>query len=151
MLIKDGEVIADPWRQIADDEPLPPEDLGGQRLIVSFNRLAQAGEHLPGAPFGVALRNTDAVEALVPHLAQLGVVVLDFPKFADGRAFTQARTLRQRLGYGGEIRARGPLMPDQVPFLLRCGFDTVETEDPRFLKQWGRALGALPAFYQRAG
>ncbi|MEO1136529.1 MAG: DUF934 domain-containing protein [Pseudomonadota bacterium] len=56
------------------------------------------------------------------------VIVLDFPAFKDGRAYSQARLLRERYGYAGEIRARGDVLRDQVLFMARCGFDAFEIE-----------------------
>ncbi len=54
------------------------------------------------------------------------VIILDFPKFKDGRAYSQARLLRERYGYTGEIRARGDILRDQLLFMARCGFDAFE-------------------------
>lgn len=56
------------------------------------------------------------------------VIILDFPAFKDGRAYSQARLLRERYGYAGEIRARGDVLRDQVFFMARCGFDAFEIE-----------------------
>lgn len=57
------------------------------------------------------------------------VIILDFPAFKDGRAYSQARLLRERYGYAGEIRARGDILRDQLLFMARCGFDAFEFED----------------------
>ena len=71
----------------------------------------------------VSLANTDPVEDLAPHVGRLRLIVLDFPKFSDGRAYSQARLLRSRLGFTGELRATGNVLLDQLPFMLRCGFE----------------------------
>lgn len=76
----------------------------------------------------VSLANTDPVEDLTPHVDRLRLVVLEFPKFSDGRAYSQARLLRGRLGYRGELRATGDVPQDQAAFMLRCGFDSFESE-----------------------
>ncbi|MCR6628611.1 MAG: DUF934 domain-containing protein [Magnetospirillum sp.] len=55
----------------------------------------------------------------------LDLVVIDFPRFRDGRGFTLARTLRERYGFTGEIRAQGNLLPDQLSLLQRCGFSSI--------------------------
>ena len=62
----------------------------------------------------VSLANTDPVEDLAPHVGRLRLIVLDFPKFSDGRAYSQARLLRGRLGYRGELRATGGVLQDQI-------------------------------------
>ena len=68
----------------------------------------------------VSLANTDPVEDLAPHVGRLRLIVLDFPKFSDGRAYSQARLLRGRLGYAGELRATG----GQGPHAFQRGLPT---------------------------
>ena len=80
----------------------------------------------------ITLANTDEVTALGDRLVGVQLVVLNFPKFTDGRAYSQARLLRERLGYTGELRATGVVLRDQLPFLLRCGFDSFESDHPGF-------------------
>ena len=72
---------------------------------------------------GVELEVTDLVEDIAGYLARLELVVLRFESFADGRAFSQARLLRERLGYTGLLRASGEVLRDQLAFMRRCGFD----------------------------
>lgn len=59
-------------------------------------------------------------------LAGFSTIVLEFPAFKDGRAYSQARLLRERYGYTGEIRARGDVLRDQLLFMARCGVDAFE-------------------------
>src|SRR5579871_2365143 len=82
---------------------------------------SQAGQ-LP-RPGAVLLGAQDPVEALAPHLAHVDYLVVDFARIGEGRGFSQGRLLRQRYGYGSELRARGALKRDQLFFLARCGFD----------------------------
>ncbi len=51
-------------------------------------------------------------------------VELLFPKFADGRAFSQAFLLRRRLGFKGDIRATGEVLIDQLVQMERTGFSS---------------------------
>jgi uncharacterized protein (DUF934 family) len=96
----------------------------------------------------VALANTDDVIELVPHLARLKLIVLHFPKFSDGRAYSQARLLRERFGYRGELRATGGVLQDQLPFLLRCGFESFESEQKGFGEALARARTLFSVVYQ---
>lgn len=96
----------------------------------------------------VALANTDPVEDLAPHVGRLRLVVLDFPKFSDGRAYSQARLLRGRLGYRGELRATGGVLQDQVAFMLRCGFDSFESNQKGFGEALARARTLFSVVYQ---
>jgi uncharacterized protein (DUF934 family) len=98
----------------------------------------------------VSLANTDRVEDLGPHVARLRLIVLDFPKFSDGRAYSQARLLRGRMGYRGELRATGGVLRDQVAFMLRCGFDSFESEQQGFGEALARARTLFSVVYQPA-
>ena len=96
----------------------------------------------------VALANTDPVEDLAPHVGRLRLIVLDFPKFSDGRAYSQARLLRGRMGYRGELRATGGVLQDQIAFMLRCGFDSFESEQKGFDEALARARTLFSVVYQ---
>jgi uncharacterized protein (DUF934 family) len=98
----------------------------------------------------VALGNADPVEDLAPHVSRLRLVELHFPKFSDGRAYSQARLLRSRLGYRGELRATGNVLQDQLPFLLRCGFDSFDSEQAGFEEALARARTLFSVVYQPA-
>ncbi|MEM1192936.1 MAG: DUF934 domain-containing protein [Pseudomonadota bacterium] len=83
-----------------------------------------------------------------------GAIILSFPKFADGRAYSQAQMLRQRRGYRGTLIARGDVLADQVLFMRRCGFDVIELSHsdaiPEALTNFDHALTAFSHFYQPA-
>ncbi len=76
------------------------------------------------------------------------VVVLQFPKWTDGRAYSQAVLLRARLRYTGEIRATGEVLADMLPLLRRCGFDAVQMRADQQLETAQRALGYFDNHYQ---
>jgi len=107
----------------------------------------------PSAPEfpSLTLANTDDVMQVQDRLATAKLVVLNFPKFTDGRAYSQARLLRERLGYTGELRATGAVLRDQLPFLLRCGFDSFESEQPGFAEALEKARGLFSVVYQPVG
>ena len=98
----------------------------------------------------VSLANTDPVEDLAPHVGRLRLIVLNFPKFSDGRAYSQARLLRGRLGYAGELRATGGVLQDQLPFMLRCGFDSFESDQKGFGEALAKARTLFSVVYQPA-
>jgi uncharacterized protein (DUF934 family) len=108
-----------------------------------------AWQQRPAWP-AVSLANTDPVEDLAPHVGRLRLIVLDFPKFSDGRAYSQARLLRGRLGYTGELRATGGVLQDQLPFMLRCGFDSFESDQKGFGEALARARTLFSVVYQPA-
>jgi uncharacterized protein (DUF934 family) len=79
---------------------------------------------------------------------RLSVVVLEFPKFRDGRAFSWARMLRTRMRFTGEIRAVGHFLYDQLAFMKRVGIDAFEVQENITLPEFQRALGEFTDVYQ---
>jgi uncharacterized protein (DUF934 family) len=76
------------------------------------------------------------------------VVELNFPKFSDGRAFSQAFLLRRRLGFTGEIRATGDVLIDQLVQMQRSGFSQAVLRADQNLAHGEALLKHYPAFYQ---
>jgi len=77
----------------------------------------------------LAIPNDASVADITMDICGFDVVILDFPQFKDGRAYSQARLIRERLNFTGEIRARGGVLRDQLLFMVRCGFDAFEFGD----------------------
>jgi uncharacterized protein (DUF934 family) len=98
---------------------------------------------------GVLLAPGEPLDAIVEALPGLPLVALSFPAFNDGRSFSKAELLRRRHGYEGAVRACGQVLVDQIPHMLRTGFDELEVSHPVALKRLeeGRA-GGLPLHYQ---
>src|SRR5690242_13108295 len=152
-LIKKGVSVADPFLHVADGEPLPTEGA----VIVSLARwqeergLIEPGRDLDGGRLvGVRLKAGDFVEQIAGDLDRLAVIALEFPKFNDGRAMSQARLLRERYGYRGEIRATGKVTRDLLLFMHRCGFDAFETGDHVTAEIVRKSLTTFSLSYQPA-
>jgi uncharacterized protein (DUF934 family) len=99
---------------------------------------------------GVRLKSDEAAEALAYDLPRIAVVALEFPRFRDGRPYSNARVLRERYGFEGEIRAVGDVLREQAQFMLRCGFDAFEPADGSGAQQWQAATQRFRHIYQRA-
>lgn len=99
-------------------------------------------------PVGVALANDTEVRELAEDLPRLALVALHFPKWVDGRAYSQARVLRSRYRFTGEVRATGDVVVDMMPLLARTGFDAVVLRGDQLRESAERALGFFPAHYQ---
>jgi uncharacterized protein (DUF934 family) len=99
--------------------------------------------------FELSIPNTEDIESLSEIVSRFDAVVLEFPQFQDGRAYSQARVLRERLNYRGEIRARGAVLCDQALFMVRSGFNALEI-GAGDVDGFKRALGAYSAYYQPA-
>jgi uncharacterized protein (DUF934 family) len=147
-LIKQGRTTDDPFVHVADDAPLPAEG----PIIVGLARWQEdRGLIEPrNSPLGVRLKPGDPVEQLAGELNRLSVVALEFPKFNDGRAMSQARFLRERYGYRGEIRATGRVLRDLLLFMHRCGFDAFEVADNVTAEVVATSLAEFSFFYQPA-
>jgi uncharacterized protein (DUF934 family) len=148
-LIKNGRVIADRYVTVLDDSALPE---GVPVLVPAARFLADAAEIIQrDAPIGVIWPNNRKVAELAPYLDRLAVVVLAFPNFKDGRAYSQARLLRERFGYHGELRATGQILRDQFLFLARAGFDVLDVAKASDVDAFASALARYTVFYQTAG
>jgi len=147
-LLKQGRLAEDNWRFVDDDEALPLEGA----VVVSLKRWAAERDSLlqRREALGVRLEPADLVETLVPDLAHLALIQIDFPKFNDGRGYSTARLLRQRYRYPGELRAVGRVLRDQLLYLHRCGFDAFEIARDDVVETWMRAMSEFAAWYQRA-
>lgn len=148
-LLKNGRVSEDAWSPVADDAPLPPDGA----ILISFARFKAEPNRFFGrnSALGIRLKNTDDVRALAEHVGRLSLIVLDFPKYTDGRAYSQARILREELHYTGELRATGNVLLDQLLFMQRCGFDAFEMARPDAELAWRKAISAFDVFNQPTG
>ena len=88
------------------------------------------------------------VKPLESDLAGVTSIVLNFPKFTDGRAFTQAVMLRKRAGFKGEIRATGDVLVDQLQQMARSGFDVAVLREGQDVAAGQRQLDRYAEFYQ---
>jgi uncharacterized protein (DUF934 family) len=135
------------WTTLADGEPLPASGA----IIVTAARWSAERETLISRadPVGVVISPGKGVEQQLREAAERPLVVLDFPKFADGRAFSLAQLLRRRYGFAGELRAGGDVLLDEIPLMLRCGFDSFEiTHEPTLRALERGRLPGLSLYYQ---
>jgi uncharacterized protein (DUF934 family) len=145
-LVKAGKIVEDNYVRVLDDAPLPD---GVPVLLTAARFLADARELVErDAPLGVLWPNDRRVAELAPFVDRLALIALVFPKFKDGRAYSQARLLRERLGYRGELRATGEVLRDQFQFLLRSGFDAFEVKKPADAAVFAEAAARFSVFYQ---
>jgi uncharacterized protein (DUF934 family) len=120
--IKEGVAAEDPFRRVADADEIPE----AVPVLLSDKRFLAEAERLAGRIVGVTWPNNRDIEELAAHLPQLACIALVFPTFRDGRAYSQARLLRERYRYSGELRATGQVLRDQFLFMLRAGFTGFE-------------------------
>ncbi len=97
----------------------------------------------------VRLEPGDEARDLLPHIARIRLIEINFPVYGDGRGYTAARVLREA-GYTGELRAVGDVLVDQLTFMRRCGFDAFAPEVPLDPADAQAAFDRYPEVYQTA-
>jgi uncharacterized protein (DUF934 family) len=137
----------DAFAAVADDAELPAGP-----VLISLSRFHAEGGRLlgEGRSVGVRVGAYEAVESLAYDLPAIDPVALDFPRFKDGRAYSAARILRERLRFTGEVRAVGDVLLEQAWMMIRCGFDAFEPADGTTPDQWTAAEARYRHVYQRA-
>ncbi|MDX1514208.1 MAG: DUF934 domain-containing protein [Gammaproteobacteria bacterium] len=126
-IIRQRKVERDDWQRLPDDHDVGAGGIPARgRLIVPLQVLLDHPGLVTGrrAPTGVLLGPADEVEALASYLDDIALVAIEFPTFTEGRGYSQARLLRERDRFRGEIRALGDVSRDRLAFMERCGFDT---------------------------
>jgi uncharacterized protein (DUF934 family) len=147
--IKNGAVSADSWVRVEGDEPVPsdvPTIVSAEWLLAAPEAALEARK----ASLGVSWPNDKPVSELTPFLPRLSLVALEFPVFRDGRAYTQARQLRERYDFKGEIRATGDVLRDQFLFMVRAGFDAFEVKKAADAETFAKATHEFSVLYQPA-
>jgi uncharacterized protein (DUF934 family) len=146
-IIKDKQIIDDSWSYIADDAELKDADIS-----VSLTRWKKDRAQLlkSQGKKGVRIGPADAVADIADDLADIELIELDFPAFADGRLFSHAWLLRERYNYQGEIRATGHFMRDQVFYLSRVGVNAFNLEKVEDLPVALSTLNDFSVNYQKS-
>ena len=148
-LVKNGRTTTDLFVQIADGAELP----GDGAILVPAARFLEDPEAVlkHAGKVGVVWPNNRDLDDLVPYLDRLAAVALVFPSFRDGRAYSQARLLRERHGYDGEMRATGQVLRDQFVFMSRAGFDAFEVKKDADADAFAETMKRYSVFYQPTG
>jgi uncharacterized protein (DUF934 family) len=142
-----GFVENDPW-VIETDEV---KASGDQKPLLTLDELIARADESNDVGFGVLIKPADDVLKLEPYLYRLEIVAVAFPAFNDGRAFSHASLLRQRLGFTNELRAVGDVLIDQVPLMLRVGIDSFAVTNETAIRRLSeKRLPSIPHHYQPA-
>lgn len=167
-LLRDGKVVEDDWRYLTEVDPpadagdvatthvgatsvdaAPTDARAAPAWIIPLARWRTERDRWDTYPgnIGVILLPADQVEVLNDDLCRFSLVAAQFPGPADGRGYTQARLLRERFQFKGELRACGYVRRDQLFFLARCGFNSFELPDDE-LANAHTAFSTFSAEYQ---
>lgn len=139
----------DPWQTVGgEDGPQPHPPVRANSLLTLEQWHAVRDTWPSAVPAAVTVANTVDIEILAADLPRLALVVLQFPKWVDGRAYTQARLLRARFRFAGQVRATGDVLVDMLPLLARTGFDAVQLRPDQKQDAAERALSFFAGHYQ---
>ena len=145
-IIKNRAIVEDTFRLVTDAAELSQDGdiivdlpLWNEHKASLKNRAGKVGVQIPG----------DAEpDVIAADINDLDVVAIHFPVFRDGRGFSLARIIRDRLGFKGELRATGDVLRDQMFFMLRCGFDAFEPRTDRCIETALQGLNDFSVMYQ---
>ncbi len=155
-LLRDRRIVVDEWRYL--DEPTDAPDAQGPGesddpsrapLIVPLARWQLEHQSWITQPrrLGVQLMPAQNPQDLVADLPRLALIAVQFPSVSEGRGYSQARQLRERFRFAGELRAVGNVRRDQLFFLARCGFNAFELPEAE-LEPALAAFATFSAEYQ---
>ena len=131
-LIKNTQIVSNPWALIAKDESLEQALANSSANILVPAQLwldnktafTQASQQV-----AVWLDSDETAAMLAGDVNELSLIALNFPAFTDGRSYSTATQLRQQYHYTGELRAIGDVLRDQLTAMKRCGFDSFDVVD----------------------
>lgn len=149
-IIKDGQIQADNWQLISNEDAangLPAGD-----IIVPLSLWQEQADSLKQRDGGLAvwLDAGQEPESIVADLDQFAFVAINFPAFTDGRGYSYARLLRERYDYKGEIRAIGDVLQDQLQHMHRCGFTSFAVKDSKNIEAALAGFKTINDHYQAA-
>ncbi|WP_341938437.1 DUF934 domain-containing protein [Marinimicrobium sp. C2-29] len=151
-LVKDGAIIENDWTLMAkpDGEPAEASVPEGKVIVPLKVWQAQKDTLKSRDSLGVWLDTDETADELGEEAREFPLVAVNFPAFADGRAFTTARMIRERYGFEGELRAVGYFLAEQANYLRRCGVNALDFGEDRqqHLEAAVEALNDFTEYYQ---
>lgn len=146
--------VPNPWLRVDSLDAIRAAQEGAKPIIIPWSvwllwreegqrsNAVTPSDAWPTSRLGLLLKPDDDVTALKAHQINgqwpWSLIAVDFPVFRDGRGFSQAHLLRQRLDWGGELRAVGDVLIDQLRQMARVGFDAFalrEDQNPELALQ----------------
>jgi len=158
-LIRQREIVVDEWREAGDGDVVPSAQTAqgnaaaaAPSLIIPIARWRTEREqwHASALRLGVRVDPADRIETLEPDLGRLSLIAIEFTGPSEGRGYTQARVLRDRYRFTGELRAVGYVKRDQLLFMARCGFDAFELSEGVDAREALAAFDDFTVAYQPA-
>jgi uncharacterized protein (DUF934 family) len=142
-----GFVENDPW--VVETEEVKATD--EQKPLLDLDNFIIKADESNDVNLGVLIKPADDVLRLAPYLDRIALVAISFPAYNDGRGFSHASLLRSRLGFGGEVRAVGDVLLDQIPHMLRTGFTSLSVTNETAIRRLSEhRIPGIDVHYQPA-
>jgi uncharacterized protein (DUF934 family) len=149
-IILRDRVVADTWQVLRPEAGTAAAVPAGAVLVPLATWLEQADALAARGDVGVWIASHEDPATLRAWLDRLPLVAVDFPKFTDGRGYSIGHLLRTRYGYRGELRAIGDVLPDQLDYLRRVGFDAYAVRADKDIHDALRLLTTFSEPYQNS-
>lgn len=149
-IILRDRIVADTWQILRPESGTSPVVPAGHVLVPLPIWLEQTEVLAQRGDVGVRIAPHEDPATLRGSLDRLSVVAVDFPKFTDGRGYSIGHLLRTRYGYRGELRAIGDILPDQLDYLRRVGFDAYAVRADKDIHDALRLLTTFSEPYQNS-
>jgi uncharacterized protein (DUF934 family) len=147
-IILGDAVVKDDWLILRPSGNEPATVPAGRVIVPLAIWIDQLAGLAARGDVGVWLAGSDDPAKLASSLPSLSLVAIDFAKFTDGRGYSIAYLLRSRFGYRGELRAIGDVLPDQLFYMKRVGFDAFAVRADKDINQALRSLRPFTEAYQ---
>lgn len=147
-LIKNGAIVEDRWTLLREVASLTDVPEGVSAIVPLSLWRVERNALRARAEIGVWLKPDDDPELLADDVGALPLIAVDFPQFTDGRGYSTARLLREKLGFNGELRAIGDVLRDQLYYLRQCGFNAFAVRADRNLEEALKGFGDFSDNYQ---
>lgn len=149
-IILRDRVVTDAWEVLRPEAGTTPELPAGPVVVPLSIWIEQADALVDRRDVGVWIASHEDPATLRAWLDRVPLVAVDFPKFTDGRGYSIGHLLRTRYGYRGELRAIGDVLPDQLDYLRRVGFDAYAVRADKDIHDALRLLTTFSQPYQNS-
>ena len=145
-IIKNRAIVEDTFTHINEAGDLPAEG----NVIIPQSLWPELESKLKdhNGKVGIKVSGDIEPEEIAGYLDSVDLIAIEFPVFRDGRGYSLARILRDRMGYEGELRACGDVLRDQMFYMQRCGFNSFEPIADRCIEEALTGLNDFSVTYQ---
>lgn len=154
-IIKDKTIVEDDWNvlRLTEDETPDAITVPAGKVIIPLQvwllqREALIKRAQQQRDLAIWFGSDEQAKELKDDIALFDLLAVDFPKFSDGRGYSIAYNLRSRFNFGGELRAIGDVLRDQLFYMQRVGFNAFATRPDKDIRDAIKGLTDFSEKYQ---